>query len=172
MESPLSSLFARALGLESPWYVERVEFDDEASRLDLYLDFLVGGTFACGVCGRPECKAYDTTVRHWRHLHFFEHEVFLHAPAPRTRCPSCGIRRAALPWARSRSRFTVPFEALIVGLADRMSLREVSRALGEHDTRVGRIVRHHAETGNATVNVDEVEQLLDRFGPASGSSPL
>jgi hypothetical protein len=38
-------LFRMALGLESPWYVERTEFDAEGQRLDLYLDFREGGRF-------------------------------------------------------------------------------------------------------------------------------
>jgi transposase len=32
-------LFQRALGLQSPWYVDRTEFDADQKRLDLYLDF-------------------------------------------------------------------------------------------------------------------------------------
>ena len=173
MDSSLSSLFEEALGLELPWYVDRVEFDGKASRLDLYLDFEVGGTFQCGTCGRQGCKAYDTTVRQWRHLNFFEHEVVLHAPSPRTSCPSCGVRQAALPWARSRSRFTVHFEALTLGLANRMPLRRMAMALGEHDTRLRRIVKNHAQSVSAIVNADEVAHLLDQFerresGPAPG----
>lgn len=163
MESSLSPLFEEALGLELPWYVDRVEFDGGASRLDIYLNFEVGGTFPCGICGRQGCKAYDTSARRWRHLNFFQHEVILHAHSPRTRCPSCGIRRASLPWARSHSRFTVLLETLIVGLANKMSLRQASRVLGEHDTRLRRVVARHAQGGNATVNVGEVAHLLDRF---------
>lgn len=52
--------FEQALGLERPWYVERTEFDAGQRRLDLYLNFEVGGTFACGGCGGEGCKAYDT----------------------------------------------------------------------------------------------------------------
>jgi hypothetical protein len=31
-------LFTMALGLEKPWYVNRIEFDPDEGRIDLYLD--------------------------------------------------------------------------------------------------------------------------------------
>ena len=99
-----TGLFEQALGLERPWYVERTEFDAGQRRLDLHLNFEVGGTFACGGCGGEGCKAYDTAQRQWRHLNFFQHQAYLHAPSPRVECAECGIRQARLPWARPPSR--------------------------------------------------------------------
>ena len=61
-------LFQMALGLESPWYVDRTEFDVEAKRLDLYLDFRQGGRFTCPECGKGGCLAHDTTEKTGRHL--------------------------------------------------------------------------------------------------------
>ncbi len=58
-----TGLFEQALGLERPWYVERTGFDAGQRRLDLYLNFEMGGTFACGGCGGEGCKAYDTTPK-------------------------------------------------------------------------------------------------------------
>lgn len=40
-------LFQTVLCLESPWYVDRTEFDAAARRLDVYLDFERGGRFTC-----------------------------------------------------------------------------------------------------------------------------
>jgi hypothetical protein len=45
-------LFQQALGLEEPWQVWRTEFDAQARRLDIYLDFERGSRFACPDCGR------------------------------------------------------------------------------------------------------------------------
>jgi len=41
MEPPVRDvdLLQLALGLETPWRVERSEFDSEGKRLDLYIDF-------------------------------------------------------------------------------------------------------------------------------------
>ena len=158
-----TGLFERALGLEEPWYVEGTEFDAVGRRLDIHLNFEVGGTFRCGGCGAGGCKAYDTRARSWRHLDFFQHRAFLHAPAPRVSCAECGVRRAELPWARSGSGFTLLFEALAVTLAAEMPMRAVSRIVRENDTRLWRLVRHHVEaareaadhSGVRAVGVDE-----------------
>lgn len=83
-------LFQMALGLESPWYVDRTEFDAERKRLDLYLDFRKGGRFTCPECGKGGCPAHDTTEKTWRHLDFFQHEAFLHAECHGSRARRAG----------------------------------------------------------------------------------
>jgi hypothetical protein len=46
-----TQLFEQALGLGRPWRVTRSAFDAEGRRLDVYLDFERGATFACPECG-------------------------------------------------------------------------------------------------------------------------
>ena len=50
-------LFQAALGLQTPWLVDRCNFDQAAGRLDLHLDFPRGAVFPCPLCGAA-CKAY------------------------------------------------------------------------------------------------------------------
>ncbi len=147
-----TGLFEQALGLERPVYVERTEFDAGQRRLDLYLNFEVGGTFACGGCGGEGCKAYDTAQKQWRHLNFFQHQAYLHAPSPRVECAECGIRQARLPWARPRSGFTLLFEALAMAMMSEMPVKAVARIVGEHDTRLWRIARHHVNEARAAAD--------------------
>ena len=52
-------LFQLALGLETPWLVKSIVFNEEKKRIDIYLDFKRGGTFLCPICGKTT-KAYDT----------------------------------------------------------------------------------------------------------------
>ena len=47
----LSAMFGAALGLAVPWQVVSVEFDSQAGRLDLGLDFPSGSRFGCPVSG-------------------------------------------------------------------------------------------------------------------------
>ena len=142
-------LFRQAFGLTSPWYVEETGFDPGARRFDLRLNFAAGGTFACPGCGRAGCKAHDTRERTWRHLDFFQYQACLHAPVPRVRCSSCGVKQAEVPWARPRSGFTLLFEALVLALAKEMPVRAVARIAGEHDTRLWRVVKHYADKARA-----------------------
>jgi len=66
-----TDLFQTALGIQEPWYVDRIEFLEVEKRIDIYLDFKKGGRFKCPMCG-VEVKAYDTTDKEWRHLNFFQ----------------------------------------------------------------------------------------------------
>ena len=140
---PATRFLEEALEIRRPWFVESTELDIEGSVLSVYLNFERGGTFACGACGEPDSKAYDTTWKRWRHMDFFEHRTFLYAPSPRVDCSVCGVRQARLPWARARSQFTRNMEDWVVEMADEMSVRAVARVLGEHDTRLGRLIRRH-----------------------------
>jgi len=63
----LESLFARALKLESPWEIRKIEFREAAGVIKVYIDFAKGSVFCCPACGK-EVKAYDTTEKEWRHL--------------------------------------------------------------------------------------------------------
>jgi transposase len=164
-------LFQLALGIERPWRVERTEFDAGQKRLDIYIDFEPGGTFACPVCGRSGCKAWDTTEKVWRHLNFFEHEAYLHVRTPRVKCPEHGVKLVEVPWGRHGSGFTLMFEAFILALAEAMPLKAVARIVGEHDTRIWRVVHHYVEKARAEADFSAVRQVgVDETSSRRGQS--
>ena len=131
----------KPLGIRRPWFVEHASLDRERGVFSVHLNFERGGTFACGACGRRDCKAYDTHWKRWRHIDFFEYRTFLYAPSPRVSCPKCGIRQARLGWARARSRFTRGLERHVAAMADDLPVATVARLLGEHDTRLGYMLK-------------------------------
>jgi transposase len=134
-------LFQMALGLTPPWQVRDCRFDPAQSRLDIALDFPKGSLFACPECGAP-AKAYDTEDKQWRHLNFFQHTCYLHARLPRVKCDKCGVRQVSVPWARPGSGFTLLFEAFVLALARKMPVLAVAQIVGEHDTRLWRLIDH------------------------------
>ena len=79
----------------------RSDFDAEARRLDIHLDFAAGGggtdDAGCAAAHRP---AHDTERMTWRHLNFFQHQAYPHARVPRVRCVRCGVKKISVPWAR------------------------------------------------------------------------
>lgn len=87
-----TTLLQLALALTPPWTVNRSDFDPEAHRLDIEIDFPPGSRFACPSCGAADCPAYDTERKTWRHLNFFQHQAYLNARVPRVCCDACGIR--------------------------------------------------------------------------------
>jgi hypothetical protein len=70
-------------------------------------------------------------------------------PAPRVRCPGCGVKRVSVPWAREGSGFTLLFEALAMTMMASMPVAAVGRLVGEHDTRLWRVFHHHVEEARA-----------------------
>jgi hypothetical protein len=67
-----NDLFAKALMIEKPWFVEEVKFDLAAGVLEIWIDFERGSTFyfedeELGIKGH--FKAYDTTNKTWRQGH-------------------------------------------------------------------------------------------------------
>jgi transposase len=155
-DTPLLQL---ALGLTPPWTVSRSDFDPEAHRLDIQIDFTPGIRFACPVCGAADCPAYDTERKTWRHLNFFQHQAYLTARVPRIRCETCGIKTVNVPWARPDSGFTLLFEALVMTMVSAMPVAAVARIVGEHDTRLWRVVHHYVDQARARIDTSDVTRI-------------
>jgi len=142
MDDPgLFALFGAALGLGTPWQVMSVAFDEEAGKLVIGLDFPRGSRFACPVqgCGESACGVHDAVEKSWRHLDFFEHQVFLSARVPRVSCPEHGVHLVAVPWARPGSGFTLLMEVAMITFAKQMPIAPLARMTREHDTRLWRV---------------------------------
>ncbi len=152
-------LFQMALALAHPWRVTHSTFDAEGGRLDLHIDFDAGATFSCPECGAAGCKAHDAIEKRWRHLNFFQHEAYLHARTPRVRCAECGVRLVDVPWARAGSGFTLLFEALVMMLVKEMPVAALARLVGEHDTRLWRIVHHYVGQAREAADFSEVRYV-------------
>jgi transposase len=152
-------LFQLALGLVPPWMVADAKFDADKKRLDIEIDFKTGGRFACPECGQADCPVHDTVKKTWRHLNFFQHQAFLHARVPRIDCTKCGVRLANVPWARPGSGFTLLFEAFVMTLVKGMPVAAAARLVGEHDTRLWRVVQHYVEAAVARMNLADLRRV-------------
>jgi transposase len=152
-------LFQQALGLVEPWEVVDVKFDAERRRLDLRVDFRKGARFPCPECGAAGCKVHDTESHTWRHLNFFQHEAYLTARVPRVICSEHGTRQVQVPWARERSDFTLLFEALVMAMVKEMPVKPVAGLVGEHDTKIWRVVHHYVDRAVEAQDLSGMEQL-------------
>ena len=133
-------LFEVALNIQSPWVIEEVRLDYERRRLDIILDFQRGSLFSCSECHK-DLTAYDTRMREWRHLDFFQYETHIYAPLPRTKCPDCGVKTIEVPWANSQSGFTIFFEAWAIELAQVMTIKAASNRLRMSDDSLWRLLK-------------------------------
>lgn len=139
-------LFASALGLEQPWYIESIDFTPGVTWLEgsitLKLSFIRGTKFP-GSDGNFY-TAYDTTERKWQHLNFFQHKCFLIAPAPRIMLPNGKTEMVELPWTREGSHFTLFFEAFAMMLIEReMPISKVAKLMNVHDGVIRRVFNYH-----------------------------
>jgi transposase len=156
MHDPTSHVFELALGLSKPWYVRELSFNAEARRLDIHLDFPRGSRWACPQCGAAGCPVHDTEEKRWRHLNFFQHEAYLHARVPRVKCKDHGVLQVQVPWARPQSGFTLLFEALLMAMLREMPVQAASRIVGEHDTRLWRVLQHYVAEARSREDHSEV----------------
>jgi transposase len=157
----LNGMFGAALGLAVPWQVVSVEFDQEAGRLDLGLDFPRGSRFACPEpgCAETACAVHDTDGKTWRHLDFFEHQAYLSARVPRVRCAEHGVHLVNVPWARPGSGFTLLFEVAMLTYAMQMPIAPLARMAREHDTRIWRVIEHHVNKARAGMDFAGVTEV-------------
>jgi len=153
-----NALFTMALGLSSPWEVKELVFTAESRRLDIRIDFPRGASFPCPECGESS-KVHDTEEKSWRHLDFFQHSAYLTARVPRCRCDQHGVKQVQVPWARPGSGFTLLFEALLMALMREMPVNAVARIVGEHDTRLWRLVDHHVEEARQRLDMSQVKAI-------------
>lgn len=146
-------VFALGLGLEAPWRLagQRLELEKRPHELHLEVVAERGALFPCPECGRA-CKAHDFASFTWQHLNFFQHHCFITARVPRVDCPDHGVKRAAVPWARPGSRFTLLFEQAALVLVREMPVLAAARFMGITDQRLWRIVAHYV--GRAVAGLD------------------
>ena len=123
------ALYATILGVTSPWAVSRVELDDAAKAVHVWLAEEPRTNFAC-----PECDAvsplHDHVERSWRHLDTCQYETRLHARVPRVHCAEHGVKTVQVPWATPHSRFTMLFERLAIAWLKEATPTAVARRLG------------------------------------------
>lgn len=155
-------VFENALGLVTPWYITDLQFDAEKRRLDIHIDFHRGSTFFFESKEddvRGEFKAYDTVIKKWRHLNFFQHECFLHCRVPRVSPRKGIVRRIKVPWEGVNSGFTLLFEALLLQLCSQMPVNAVSRLVGEDDEKIWRVLEKYIDRTRDLENFSEISAV-------------
>ena len=54
-----------------------------------------------------------------------------------------------MPWARPDGGFTLLFEALLMTMLSAMPVRTVAKMVGEHDTRLWRVLHRYVDQARA-----------------------
>ncbi|SHM00381.1 ISL3 family transposase [Vreelandella subglaciescola] len=165
-----TQIMTLGLGLEAPWILKDQHLDTAVSphRLDLTVEAERGSLYSCPECGEA-CPAHDFTSKTWRHLNFFQHHCYLHARVPRTKCPTHGIKRIEVPWARPGSDFTLLFEQAAMALVREMPVLAAARLIEITDKRLWRIVHHYVGRMLEQLDLSQVKAVgLDETAAKRG----
>ena len=123
-----------------------MEFDPEKGKLDIWIDFARGSLFYFADVGleiQGQFKAYDTTVKEWRHLNFFQYECHLHASIPRLELGEGRYRQATAPWEGLDNGVTLLFEAFTKEFVRVMPVHQVCKIFGDTDHKVSSLVKKY-----------------------------
>ena len=161
-------IFAAALGLSEPWFVDSLDFDDAGRRLVVRIDFRRGARFAHGAAA-GEHPVHDTRTKRYRHLDFFQHECVLEARVPRVRLPDGRAALVEPPWAGRLSGFTLLFEALVLTLCRAMPFAAAARLAGLSPYRALAICRRYVDLAREGADLSGVRAVaIDETSRARG----
>jgi len=159
MSPSLNSHYSLLLGLQSPWKVAKVNLEMEPHRV--VIDVSHGpGKVACPDCGKLSSQRDLAPARSWRHLDTMNFETIIQARVPRCKCPDCGIKTVAIPWAGKHSRFTLMFEAFAIEVLRMAGSLDAGRLfLGLSWDSAHAIMERAVERGLAKRDISEVEHI-------------
>lgn len=139
-----NDIFATALGITPPWFIAHLGFESDKQLLTIRIEFNQGTRFA-----HPEVDGthpvYDSQIKRYRHLNFFQHECYLEVRVPRIKLPDGRVALIEPPWAGKLSGFTLLFEALIIALCREMTFAAAARLTGLSWHRVHAICARYVD---------------------------
>lgn len=167
-----TEIFGAALGLQKPWFINKVEFisldSTKKKELHLYLSYLPGHAFE--ISDEISGRIYDHHDKQWRHANFFEHQCFLHASVPRVIKADGKPALVEVPWARPGSQFTLLFEAFAFGLVEAgLSYTSAGSQVDADSRVVFRIVKSYVDEALEQQTLEQVNDAsIDETSFAKG----
>jgi len=143
-------LFKMALGIDLPWGIKSIDFDNEDGNkvLNINVDFTRGSKFK-DETGKL-CPVHDTVNKTWRHLNFFEHACYIKCRVPRIKNSAGKVTLVTAPWSRAGSGFTLLFEAFVMALIEsEMSFNKIGTLLNENAHRIWTVFNYWVKRARA-----------------------
>jgi transposase len=158
----LESIFHQLLGLGAEWEVRGLE----VRAADGTVEMRIAETEA--LWSRARC-AEDGAVlagydhgkeRCWRHLNIFEYRCEIVCRLPRGKCTKCGkVTTIAAPWEGLMKHFTLAFESMALPLMREMPVKSAAAFVGEHNTRLWRVLNRHVQTARKEKDMSTVDAV-------------
>jgi len=124
----MDDFFGAALDLPRPWKVQRVDLLEEQRHFEVHATRSGRARLACPTCGESG-PGYDSRPRRWRHFDACGYQTWLLCNVPPMKCSEHGVVQVTVPWAEGRSRFTAPFECVVIDWLHGAPLAPVARMM-------------------------------------------
>ena len=112
----LVRFYGRLLGIQRPWFVKDVRYQETPERVDVYVDHERGIKMHCPKCD-AFCPVYDhQPEREWQHLDTCHVPTYVHTRLPRVECKEHGVLSIASDWAEPGSDLTMALESRLIDL--------------------------------------------------------
>lgn len=153
-------LLAGSLGIEEPWYVEKVQFNEAALELHIYVGMRKGARIACPHCGAETKRfGYEKSERKWRHGDTMFAPTYVHCKRPKVLCPRCGVQQINAPWERKNSRCTLLFEGYAMLILADTPIAKAARLLRCDEQTLTGILHYWVNKAVDAMDLSEVAQL-------------
>lgn len=155
-------LFAAAIGIQKPWFIEKIELNTDSGELNIDVNFAKGSKFEYIDKETGEIthhKAYDTRKKTWRHLNFFQYKCYLHARVPRVKLPDGKVKQVKTTWEGKTSGFTLLFESFILQLALHMPIHQVCKMIDSYDRKIWKMLSQYTEECRELSDFSDVTQV-------------
>lgn len=127
------------LKLDEGYTISNIEYQEDIDCFFIDISYQLKSS-SCPSCKLP-AKIYDRITREWRHIDYMDSKVYITFKNPRVKCKDHGVKQADVSWALPKHRFTIALEDLVCKQAENKSFLQIAKELGEHDTRIRRIVK-------------------------------
>jgi len=170
-------LFHELLGLGTHWKVsELVYLKGDRSEVRIVIEDsaeLLAG-MSCADDGGSVSLYDHGAKRTWRHLNVFQHECFIECRLPRVKCSQCGkVSTVKAPWEGKSKGFTLLFEAFALTLLREMPVNAAARILGEHDTRLWRMLKSYVTEAHQSADFSKAKVIgCDELSARKGHNYL
>ena len=124
------AFYTKILGIKLPWFVKQVIMDENAQRIDIYVDHERDIRVRCPECGEFYGMYDHARERIYRHLNTCQMETYIHVRPPRVNCPTHGVKQIESEVGENGSDMTHAFESLVIRVAQECSIEATARLCG------------------------------------------
>lgn len=168
----MKTLFHQLLGLGESWEVVSLAVDRTSGIVEIQIRETAKfwDQAQCAESGESLRPHGHAEQRRWRHLNIFEYRCEIVCALPRGRYSGSGkVITMKAPWEGLSKGFTMAFEAFCLFLMKDMAVAQVGAFVGEHDTRLWRLLNRHVEKARAgksmtTLRVVGCDEMAIRKG--------